>query len=240
MSDQRLRDLERRWREGGSVEDEAAYLRERVRVGDLTHERLELAAYCGRAAAELCVDLPGLKRRASAHGESVLAELKEREGLGPFDSARTPLGSWLLGASLWGAGYAAAGAIACARLILPRWTAEFPEDPRPSLALMAAARSLGSEDESLRREAGMAASRCAEAGQDRRRGGNLELACVAWAASQAASAVAGRARAPGRSAIAATGAVAMALSRGLLSEAEARETLRHAITEEALATRLLT
>ncbi len=47
MSDSKLRELERRWRETGSVEDEAAYLRERVRVGDLTEERLEVAAYWG-------------------------------------------------------------------------------------------------------------------------------------------------------------------------------------------------
>jgi hypothetical protein len=35
MSDQKLRDLERRWKETGNVEDEAAYLLERVRVGRL-------------------------------------------------------------------------------------------------------------------------------------------------------------------------------------------------------------
>ena len=61
VSDQRLRELERKWRETGSVEDEAAYLRERVRVGDLTQERLELAAYCGHGGAKRacgCVDLP--------------------------------------------------------------------------------------------------------------------------------------------------------------------------------------
>lgn len=51
MSDTKLRDLERRWRETGTVEDEAAYLLERVRVGDVTRERLELAAQCGHAAA---------------------------------------------------------------------------------------------------------------------------------------------------------------------------------------------
>lgn len=51
VSDQRLRELERKWRESGSVEDEAAYLRERVRVGDLTQERLELAAHCGHEGA---------------------------------------------------------------------------------------------------------------------------------------------------------------------------------------------
>ena len=43
MSDAKLRELERRWKESGAVEDEAAYLLERVRVGDLTRERLELA-----------------------------------------------------------------------------------------------------------------------------------------------------------------------------------------------------
>ncbi len=51
MSDARLRELERRWKETGSPDDEAAYLLERVRVGDLTRERLELAAYCGHEAA---------------------------------------------------------------------------------------------------------------------------------------------------------------------------------------------
>jgi hypothetical protein len=51
MSDTKLRDLERRWRGTDAVEDEAAYLLERVKVGDLTRDRLELAAYCGHKAA---------------------------------------------------------------------------------------------------------------------------------------------------------------------------------------------
>ncbi|MCW8138814.1 MAG: hypothetical protein KIT58_07910 [Planctomycetota bacterium] len=51
MTDQRLRQLERRWRETGAVDDEAAFLMERVRVGDLTSERLELAAFCGHEGA---------------------------------------------------------------------------------------------------------------------------------------------------------------------------------------------
>lgn len=55
MSDTKLRDLERRWRETGTVDDEAAYLLERVRVGDLTRERLDLAAYLGhRACRAVC------------------------------------------------------------------------------------------------------------------------------------------------------------------------------------------
>ena len=53
MSDEKLRELERRWKETESVEDEAAWLKERVRVGDLTQERLELAAYCGHEAAAI-------------------------------------------------------------------------------------------------------------------------------------------------------------------------------------------
>ena len=47
MSDQRLRELERKWRESGTVEDEAAYLREQVRVGDITREGLEIGASFG-------------------------------------------------------------------------------------------------------------------------------------------------------------------------------------------------
>jgi hypothetical protein len=53
MTDERLRELERRWKETGAVDDEARYLAERVRIGDLTNERLELAACCGHRAALL-------------------------------------------------------------------------------------------------------------------------------------------------------------------------------------------
>jgi hypothetical protein len=45
MSDPKLRDLERRWRETGNVDDEALYLRERVRAGDLTQERLDVVRF---------------------------------------------------------------------------------------------------------------------------------------------------------------------------------------------------
>lgn len=55
MSDQKLRELERRLCETDSVEDEAAYLRERVRAGALNQERLELAAYCGHEGARRAV-----------------------------------------------------------------------------------------------------------------------------------------------------------------------------------------
>ncbi len=55
MTDSKLRELERRWKETGSTEDEAAYLLERVRVGDLDQEKLELAAYSGHEGARLAL-----------------------------------------------------------------------------------------------------------------------------------------------------------------------------------------
>jgi hypothetical protein len=51
VSDARRRDLERRARETGSPADEAALLVERVRAGELTRARVELAACCGHAGA---------------------------------------------------------------------------------------------------------------------------------------------------------------------------------------------
>jgi hypothetical protein len=56
VSDARLRELERRWRETGRVEHEAAFLIERVRAGELGRETLEVAAYCGHQAARRAVE----------------------------------------------------------------------------------------------------------------------------------------------------------------------------------------
>lgn len=53
MPDQRLRDLERRWRETGAEEDEAVFLAERVRMGELPPEVTALAAYFGGKVAHL-------------------------------------------------------------------------------------------------------------------------------------------------------------------------------------------
>lgn len=49
MSDEHLRDLERRWLETSALADHAAYFQERVRCGDLGAERLRLAAFLGSA-----------------------------------------------------------------------------------------------------------------------------------------------------------------------------------------------
>lgn len=55
MSDERLRALERRWKESGSVEDEARYLLERVRVGEIDRLRLELLAELGCGGAQFAI-----------------------------------------------------------------------------------------------------------------------------------------------------------------------------------------
>ncbi|MBX3470792.1 MAG: hypothetical protein KF878_28325 [Planctomycetes bacterium] len=51
--DDAARERERRLRAGGSPEDDAAWLRARMRQGLLTPEQLELAALCGRRGAVL-------------------------------------------------------------------------------------------------------------------------------------------------------------------------------------------
>lgn len=60
MSDQRLRELERRFRATGAAEDEARWLGERLRRGGLVAERLELAAYLGHPGAVLACREEGL------------------------------------------------------------------------------------------------------------------------------------------------------------------------------------
>lgn len=87
MSDQKLRELERRWGETGSVEDEATYLRELVRAGHLAQGRLQLAANCGCVAARMATlsetsgsepvssyqDLQALVRTLTAFGSDAVA-----------------------------------------------------------------------------------------------------------------------------------------------------------------------
>ncbi len=51
MSDAKLRELERAWQATGRPQDEAAYLVESIRVGRLTQDELELAAWAHHPAA---------------------------------------------------------------------------------------------------------------------------------------------------------------------------------------------
>ena len=56
--DEQTRELERRWHETGNVEDGAAFLRQRLRSGELPRERLELASKLGHPSARVFTPLP--------------------------------------------------------------------------------------------------------------------------------------------------------------------------------------
>ena len=102
MSDQRLRQLERRWRETGATHDEAAFLLERVRTGQLDQENLALAAYCGNTGA--------------------MAAMEEAAPERPDG-----LEEWVRGLARWRFGLARAAETA-ADLSLPIWAARHPDD----------------------------------------------------------------------------------------------------------------
>lgn len=111
MADERERELERRFRQSGSVDDEAAWLKERLRAGRLPEEPLRLAALVGHRAACLALDQePALELEALAqglveHGRAVVLRAQ----------------------------------LALARAALPEWESRFPRDDRPRIALEAAA-----------------------------------------------------------------------------------------------------
>ena len=58
MGDERLQALERAWRSTRSRTDEAAYIRERMRAGEVDPMRVELAARCGCDGAADALGLP--------------------------------------------------------------------------------------------------------------------------------------------------------------------------------------
>jgi hypothetical protein len=61
MSDQELRELERRYRQSGDATDEAAWLGARLRVGDVDRSRVELCAWLDHAPARVALgdEAPG-------------------------------------------------------------------------------------------------------------------------------------------------------------------------------------
>ena len=73
MSDQRLRDLERRWKSSGSIDDEAAYLIERVRVGNLSNKMIQILLLCDHPAT--CNAFPVDHEMASSTTDSWLQAL---------------------------------------------------------------------------------------------------------------------------------------------------------------------
>lgn len=95
MSDQRLRELERAWREHGTPEREGAWLRERIRAGLLARERVELAAWCGHPGARAALEAAAARapervalREWTAPLERWGAEALQRAALAAFEVAR--------------------------------------------------------------------------------------------------------------------------------------------------------
>ncbi|MDC3378773.1 hypothetical protein OAX78_00640 [Planctomycetota bacterium] len=99
MSDEKLRELERRSKQSGAVEDEAAFLLARVRTANLALERLELAAYCGHEGAQAALSTYG----ADPHNP-------RQESNGP----PADLGQLLVSLEPWGRWALATAAIAAA------------------------------------------------------------------------------------------------------------------------------
>ncbi len=143
MTDSRLRELERRFKESGAPADELAYLQERVRSGgqldwesysrlaelnaeaaseyllarvergDLEREKLELAAYCSHEPARVAL---------GASAPTVEGALEGFAG----------------GLTKWGKVAQTAAAVSLADDVLPTWSTQLPEDTRPREAVAAA------------------------------------------------------------------------------------------------------
>jgi hypothetical protein len=125
MSDAKLRGLERRWRETGAVEDEAAYVLERMRVGDLRPERVELAAYCGHAGARAALG-PGAPAVFSVLPSSTTDEWDYQ--------ARESFRSFLIRVAGFGGEAFLHAALAAGWFVLPVFE-RIRRDPRPREAL---------------------------------------------------------------------------------------------------------
>lgn len=141
VSDGRLRDLHRRYLQTGAVADEAALLSERLRSGELTRERLELAAYCGHeasrgAAGWLCscghlwaahdAARPPYKHLGCLYGwgagsgcDCPLPPPASFQFTGdPLQTRNTTLAEWVSGLSRWGSAVAVRAAVALGRAVL--------------------------------------------------------------------------------------------------------------------------
>jgi len=99
-------------------------------------ERRELAIHLGDDAARL---------EAGVTSDSLLDARSQYDAPArrddELDHGDPRIEGWASALSRWGQEACARGALACARLILPIWTAEFPRDQRLHLALETAARA---------------------------------------------------------------------------------------------------
>lgn len=139
MTDQRLRRLERDAAASPSPESEAALLRERLRAGTLSLERLELAAYCGHEAA---LDVVGRTcdriHPGCPHGDLCLCcGCHEGVPLGVDDCWRGKrmhvlVSDFAAGLSRWGPAVQVRAAVAAARAALAWRSADldlWPDSP---------------------------------------------------------------------------------------------------------------
>jgi hypothetical protein len=130
VSDATLRALERRWRESGSVADEAAWLTARSRAGDLAREHLELAAYCGHAAARQAVGEEETIARASYLGDFAAVRVALGE---PLESVQD-LRAWLRGLVSWGDEVCARAVLAILDVALAQYEPRYGSGPRTYVA----------------------------------------------------------------------------------------------------------
>lgn len=131
MSDTRARTLSRA-AAAGDLQAEARLLVERVRRGELTQERLELAAYCGSEAARLVVD-PG--HRTGTY--FFLPPTPDRPN--GFHGDGVPLRHFAADLEHWGRRVEVRAACVAARLVLGLWSDADPEAARPAERVIALA-----------------------------------------------------------------------------------------------------
>lgn len=105
MGDARLREVERRWKETGAVEDESVYLLERLRSGLLDRQMIELALYLGHPACVLVVERCASDPMAPVFGRVRRLEAEVKAGrIVAADSEVRPARAALLLESLQGWG----------------------------------------------------------------------------------------------------------------------------------------
>jgi len=123
VSDDRLRELERRFEASGAFDDQVALLRERLRAGQADRARLSLAATCGHPAA-----------RALQLGE-VGDHYVVRFLIDPPSRSESYVNARNVESlASWGKPAAVRVALAAARLLLPVWEKQVRE-PAPRWAL---------------------------------------------------------------------------------------------------------
>ena len=151
MADERVRELERRFQESRAPDDEAAWLRERVRTGQLDPRHLDLAAFMGHAPAALAGGQPDAEedRREGVLGFFQRAA-SGREG--QFVSWARHVTSTLPGA--FGKECAVRAALAAARLVEAPWSDQHDDDSRLTQAVELAQRWLEAPSAGVAAEAG--------------------------------------------------------------------------------------